>query len=70
MPKMHTRKKRLMGLSSGKKHRFYFQTVKKKTGDRTFRTSEQADAYAKESGVKSYDVIPAKKDKRFKIVAK
>jgi hypothetical protein len=68
MVKEHTRKKRLMGLSSGKRHRYYFEVAHKKKGDRTFATKEQAEAYAKEKGIKKYTIAPAKKNKRFKIV--
>lgn len=67
MPKIHTRKKRLMGLHGNKKHRFYFETAKKKVGPRTFRTKEQAEAYAKEKGMKGFSIVLAKKDKRFRI---
>jgi len=68
MVKVHTRKKRLMGISSGKRHRFHFEVAHPKKGDRTFASKEQADAYAKEKGIKKYTIAPAKKNKRFKIV--
>lgn len=64
--KVHTRRKRLLGLSSGQRHRFFFHKVRSAHRPKTFSTEELAQAYAEERGLKKYSIVPAKKT-RFKI---
>jgi hypothetical protein len=65
--KKHTRLKRRKDLTSSFQHRGFFSNKKRKKGAKTFRTKEQAEAYAKEQKLKDYEIISAKKGKRFKI---
>ena len=67
--KIHSRRKRLLGLKTGHKNRFFFHKIHAKFGPRTFKTKEQAEAYAKEKGIKEFNIVPAKKIK-FKIEKK
>ena len=70
MVKIHTRLKRKFGLTSSFRHTRFFSGVKKKTGAKTFPTNESAVEYAKKQGITDYDIVPAKRDKRFKIAKK
>ena len=65
--KVHTRLKRRKALTSSFSHRGFFSNVAKKVGAKTFSTKELAEAYAKEKKMSSYEIVPAKKGKRFKI---
>ena len=52
MTKIHSRKKRLLGIRSlHRKHRYFFTNVTPKTGPKSFGSKETAMAYAKEHGV-------------------
>ena len=70
MPKIHTRLKRKIGLSTKHKHYFYFHTVVRKHRPKTFMTVENADKWAAEHGLKlgEYSLKSAKKGKRFQVV--
>ena len=61
--------KRSLGLTTSRKHRY--RNVDKKTGTKTFSTEENAKKHADllklEEG--KYTIVPAKKNKRFKIEA-
>jgi len=67
--KVHTRIKRRKALVSSFSHRGFFSNIAKKIGAKTFSTKEQAEEHAKTQKLKadSYEIIPAKKNKRFKI---
>ena len=65
--KVHTRIKRRKALVSSFSHRGFFSNIAKKIGAKTFLTKKQAEDYAKDQKCSSYDIIPAKKGKRFKI---
>jgi len=67
MPKLHTRVKRKLGLVTSKKHKFI--NITKKNGQKTFLTEEKAKAHADSLKLKKYSIEPAKKNKRFKVVA-
>jgi hypothetical protein len=68
MPRLTTRVKRRIGLTSSQKHTF--RNVVKKTGARTFSTKENAEIYAKETlKLEKFTIEAAKKGKRFKVVA-
>ncbi len=66
MPKLHTRVKRKFALTTSRKHRFRNVTGKK--GDKTFLTAEKAKKYAEDNGLKKFEIVPAKRNKRFKII--
>ena len=65
--KVHTRIKRRKALVSSFSHRGFFSNIVKKIGAKTFLTKKQAEDYAKEQKMKDYEIVPAKKGKRFKI---
>jgi len=67
--KIHTRNKRMMAVATTFSHKRFLSSIPKKKGARTFSTKKQAEEYAKENNIKegSYTIVPAKKDKRFKI---
>lgn len=65
--KVHTRLKRRKNLVSSFSHRSFFSNVPKKVGAKTFSTKEFAEAHAKEHKMKDYEIVPAKKGKKFKI---
>ncbi|MFH1917277.1 MAG: hypothetical protein ABIJ21_08510 [Nanoarchaeota archaeon] len=67
MTKVHSRKKRLYGLKTGHKHRFFFSGIEKKNRPKTFRTKEQAEEYAKAKKIAKYEVTSAKRGKRFQL---
>jgi hypothetical protein len=68
MAKVHTRaKRRLKGGThgcSGKPSGF------KKKGAKTFKTEKDAQKYASENGIASYELKSVKNDKRFQIIEK
>ncbi|MFH1848929.1 MAG: hypothetical protein ABH879_01960 [archaeon] len=64
--KIHTRRKRLLSLVSGKRHQ---KRAEKKHGSKTFATEESAKKWAEENKVKEYKLEPAKKNRRFKVVS-
>ncbi len=45
-----------------------FHTVKKEHRPRTFASADAAKAWAKENGITAFDIEPAKKNKRFKVI--
>jgi hypothetical protein len=52
MKKVHTRKKRILGiLSTHRKHRYYFTNVVAKKGYKSFSDKDKASAWAKENEV-------------------
>jgi hypothetical protein len=52
MAKIHTRAKRLLGITSTqRKHRFYFTSVTAKKGHKSFDTKEKAMEWAKQNSV-------------------
>ena len=66
MVKIHTRAKRRLGISTHK--RGIIPSLHKKKGPKTFATEERANEYAKEQGIKQYELKSVKKGKRFQIV--
>ncbi len=66
MAKIHTRQKRALCLT--RTHQHATITTKKVVGPRTFKTEEQALAYAKEHKIKSTTLMKVKKGKRFQLV--
>jgi len=64
--KVHSRRKRLLSLKTGHKHKFFFHKVIAKVRPKTFGTKEAAGNYAKDNGFKEFDIVPAKKT-RFKL---
>lgn len=69
MPKMHTRMKRKLNLTSSKHYnKSGVSTATKKKGSRTFSTEDAASSYAKEHKLTG-KIISAKKCKRWKISA-
>ena len=66
--KIHTRLKRKYALTTSQRHTHFFKgVVSLKKRQRTFRTEEGAKAWAEREGLKDYKVVPAKKDRKFKI---
>ena len=52
MAKIHTRAKRLLGITSfHRMHRYWFTNVVAKKGYRSFTDKAKAEAYAKENGI-------------------
>ena len=71
MARINTKMKRLNRLSTTLRHTNFFKGEgKAKKGARTFTTKEAAEKYAAENKIKDYSIVPAKKDKRFKIELK
>lgn len=62
--KMHTRRKRKLGLTTGKSHTLRPKTAKR---PKTFKTQEAAKKWAKERDMGTVELIPAKKGKKFQI---
>ncbi|MAE42617.1 hypothetical protein CMO93_02510 [Candidatus Woesearchaeota archaeon] len=69
MSKIHTRVKRKLGLTTSLRHR-RFGSKTSKHGPRTFKTEEAAHQWATGKNINkgTYKLVPAKKNKRFKIV--
>jgi len=65
MKKMHTKEKRMKNLSRSHNHK---ERPKTTVRPKTFKTEESAKAYAEKHGIKDFELAPAKKDKKFKIV--
>lgn len=66
--KIYTRTKRRYGLSTSQKHINFFKGGEgKKKGPKTFKTKEAAEGWAKKQGIKKYEILPAKKNKKFKV---
>lgn len=68
MTKMHTRLKRMLGLTTPGKRNL---TTKKKKGARTFSTSDKAKEYAiniLKLPEDKFSIVTAKRNKRFKII--
>ena len=68
MTKIHTRAKRKRGVPS---HRSYskISLMPKKIGEKTFKTEESANNWAKENGFKegSFNLVKVKKNKKFAV---
>ena len=64
--KIHSRRKRAFGRTTGLKNRFFFHKVQKKYGSKTFNSEDAAKGWATERGMEKYEIVPAKKT-RFKI---
>ncbi len=69
MRKMHTRIKRMLGLSHNRRHS---ETNEKKNRAKTFSTPEAAKEHASKTGLKEgeYIIEPAKKNRRFRLAKK
>lgn len=71
MARINTKMKRLNRLSTTLRHTFFFKGgANPKKGDRTFKTAEGAEKWAVEVlklKKSAYTIVPAKKDKKFKI---
>jgi len=66
MPRLYTRTKRKLNITSSRKGRF--RNIKGKHGTRTFKTEEQAKEYATNVlKLKEFNIVPAKKNKKFKV---
>ena len=68
MTKVHTRAKRRMNLPTHKSARKSIGVKKKRA--KTFKTESDAQKYASENNIKSYDLKSVKKGKKFQIVKK
>lgn len=68
MAKMHTRAKRRLKI--GTHGRGSKTNVIKKKGAKTFKTEKDAQKYANEMSITSYDLKSAKKGKKFQIIEK
>ena len=64
MPRLHTRVKRKLDITTSRRGK---KNATPKKGARTFSTEDQAKKYAEEKKIKDYTIVPAKKGKRFKI---
>ena len=69
---MHTRVKRKLGLTTSLSHGKTNRGLVKKHGPRTFKTEESAHNWAADNKLDKgkYDLVPAKKWTKFKIVMK
>jgi hypothetical protein len=66
MAKIHTRQKRLLGITSfHRKHRYFFTNVIAKKGFKSFETEEKAKAWAKENDVKGMELYQTPKAKKW-----
>ena len=65
MPRIHTRVKRKLNMTTTRKGRFL--NVKGKKGAKTFSREDLAHEHAKKLGLENYSVVPAKRNKRFKL---
>lgn len=63
---MHTKEKRLKNLSRQHAHAERPKTAKRA---KTFKTEESAKTWAEKNGIKKFSLEPAKKNKKFKVVA-
>jgi hypothetical protein len=70
MKKVHSRRKKRLGLNTKRSHYYFFHGNTKVKGERTFKTVEVAQAWAKENGltVDQYTIVPTKHNRKFKIV--
>ncbi len=66
MVKIHTRAKRRLGISTHK--RGNVPSLHKKKGPKTFATEERVNEYAKEQGIKKFELKSVKKGKKFQVV--
>ncbi len=68
--KIHTREKRKWGLSTHRRWLRYFHPVPKVNRSKTFRTTDGAERWASEQGLRDdeYVLTAAKRGKRFKVV--
>ncbi|MCK5282582.1 MAG: hypothetical protein KAK00_04185 [Nanoarchaeota archaeon] len=69
MPRIHTRIKRKLGITSSRKGRF--RNVEGKNSAKTFSTEDKAKEYALKTSKLaegSFNITKAKKNKRFKII--
>ena len=66
---MHTRAKRKLGLTTSFRYRKTNRGLVKKHGPKTFKTEESAHKWAAENKLDKgkYNLVPAKKRKKFKI---
>jgi hypothetical protein len=68
MSKIHTRVKRLLGITSlHRKHRYFFSNVTAKKGAKSFTDKEKALAWAKEQGLdsKKFELHTLQNGKKF-----
>ena len=67
---MHTRAKRKLGLTTSFRHGKSNRGLVKKHGSRTFKTEESAHKWAADNKLDkgNYNLVSAKKRKKFKIV--
>jgi len=72
MRKIHTRLKRMHGLSTHKNWYYKFFHPEERIRPKTFKTEEAAHSWAKNNGIKeeNYFLNPAKRNKKFQIVIK
>jgi len=67
MKKIHQRTKKKYDLSRSRKHTVFFKGIERPNRPKTYRTSDQAQSAAKDLKEGSYRIVPAKRNKRFKI---
>ena len=70
MTKIHTRQKRLLGITSlHRKHRYFFTNVEAKKGYRSFETKEKAANWAKDQGLdmKTHEIYELQNGKKFQV---
>lgn len=68
MVKIHSKEKRKwkIGTHLGG-HRFFHANINKVNRYKTFKTEEKAIAWAKTNNLENYEVLPAKRNKKFKV---
>jgi len=66
MKKMHTKEKRAKNLSRSHHHK---ERPKTTVRPKTFKTEASANTWAEKNGVTKFTLEPAKKNKKFKIIA-
>ena len=64
--KMHTREKKRRGLATHKAHTWSKSLVKVHR-EKTFKTEAVARKWAQEQGIKEFDLVPVKREKRLAV---
>ena len=67
MHKIHTRQKRKMERGTGLSHKNLVNGGKRKKRPKTFLTEERAREWARENGIKKFELVNVKKDKKFMV---
>lgn len=68
MKKIHTRLKRKWRLNTKQPNHEFFSKAPRPNRPRTFGTQEAAKSWADERDISSYEIVPTKRNRRFKII--